>query len=97
MNRSKLEFQEDEKDERLAQIYAIYGIKQKHNLLFLLFHAIAFSLLSTIFFLYFHPICVFLESFLFSSSAAARFSARFLTSNFFVLITILDQRLIYPL
>lgn len=62
-----------------AQIYAIYGIEQKHTLFFLLLNAIAFSLLSTFFFLYFHPICLFLDSFLFSSSsaAAARFSAGF--------------------
>ncbi|CAH2069983.1 unnamed protein product [Thlaspi arvense] len=60
-----------------AQIYAIYGIEQKHTLFFLLLNAIAFSVLSTVFFLYFDPICVFVESFLFSSSSAARFSAGF--------------------
>ncbi|KAL1206539.1 hypothetical protein V5N11_027109 [Cardamine amara subsp. amara] len=60
-----------------AQIYAIYGIEQKHTFFFLLLHAIAFSLLSTVFFIYFNPICVFLELFLFSNAAAARFSAGF--------------------
>ncbi|CAN8252825.1 unnamed protein product [Cochlearia groenlandica] len=67
-----------------AQIYAIYGIEQKHTLFFLLLNAVAFSLLSASFFLRFHQICFFLEPlavFLFSGSspaAAARFVAGFI-------------------
>jgi len=60
-----------------AQIYAIYGIEQKHTLIFLILNAIAFSILSTVFVIYFNPICVFFQSFLFSNAAAARFSAGF--------------------
>ncbi|KAI4374717.1 hypothetical protein MLD38_012680 [Melastoma candidum] len=41
----------------LLQIYATYGLDQWQTLVFLLLHAIFFSLLSLLFLLYFHPIC----------------------------------------
>ncbi|CAN1838077.1 2-phytyl-1,4-naphtoquinone methyltransferase [Linum perenne] len=63
-----------------TQIYAIYGMDQWHTLLFLLFHAFLFSILSLLFLLYFDPFCHFLEStfpLLFAGSGAARFAAGF--------------------
>lgn len=63
-----------------TQIYAIYGMDQWQTLMFLLIHAIFFSLLSLLFLFYFNPICAFFESFLAShgcSSGAARFLAGF--------------------
>ncbi|KAK0602839.1 hypothetical protein LWI29_037477 [Acer saccharum] len=58
------------------QIYAIYGMEQWQTLLFLLCHAIFFSLSSVVFLFYFDPICAFFNSFL-SLGAAARFAAGF--------------------
>jgi SAM-dependent methyltransferase len=65
-----------------TQIYAIYGMNQWQTLVFLLFHAMFFSLLSLFFLLYFSPICTFLEAYLFflSSPGAARFAAGFIGS-----------------
>ncbi|KAM7278091.1 hypothetical protein ACFE04_005225 [Oxalis oulophora] len=60
-----------------TQIYAIYGMKQWQTLIFLLFHAIIFSLLSIFFLLYFTQICSFLQLFFISSPSAARFAAGF--------------------
>ncbi|XP_030441082.2 uncharacterized protein LOC115663192 [Syzygium oleosum] len=59
-----------------AQIYAVYGVDQWQTLLFLLFHAVLFSLLSLLFLLYFDPICGYLESSL-SSPGGARYAAGF--------------------
>ncbi|CAF2078653.1 BnaCnng30330D [Brassica napus] len=58
-----------------AQIYAIYGIEQWQTLVFLLFHAFVFSLLSVLFLIYFDQICFFLDSFFLSG--AARLAAGF--------------------
>lgn len=63
-----------------TQIYSIYGVDQWHTVLFLLFHAILFSLLSILFLVYFNPICHFfghLLSLAAASSSAARFAAGF--------------------
>ncbi|CAL1385382.1 unnamed protein product [Linum trigynum] len=64
-----------------TQIYAIYGMDQWHTLLFLLFHAFLFSLLSLLFLLYFDPFCSFLEQtfplFFATGGGAARFAAGF--------------------
>ncbi|CAI0375931.1 unnamed protein product [Linum tenue] len=64
-----------------TQIYAIYGMDQWHTLLFLLFNAFLFSLLSVLFLLYFDPFCSFLEwafPLLFAAGGgAARFAAGF--------------------
>ncbi|KAJ8764697.1 hypothetical protein K2173_007786 [Erythroxylum novogranatense] len=63
-----------------TQIYAIYGMDQWQTLLFLLFHAVFFSVLSFTFLFYFEPICSFLETFfLFGNGpgGAARFAAGF--------------------
>lgn len=59
-----------------AQIYAVYGVDQWQTLLFLLFHAFLFSLLSLLFLLYFDPICGYLEASL-SSPGGARYAAGF--------------------
>ncbi|KAE8680152.1 PAP-specific phosphatase HAL2-like family protein [Hibiscus syriacus] len=59
-----------------TQIYAIYGMDQWQTLIFLLFHAVFFSLLSLIFLLYFESIFHFFQTFL-SSPGAARFAAGF--------------------
>ncbi|XP_065862153.1 uncharacterized protein [Euphorbia lathyris] len=67
-----------------TQIYAIYGMDQWQTLLFLLFHAMFFSILSVLFLFYFDSLCKILETavLLFASSAratgAARFSAGFI-------------------
>lgn len=58
-----------------TQIYAIYGIEQWQTLVFLLFHAFFFSLLSVLFLVYFDQICFFLDSFFLSG--AARLAAGF--------------------
>ncbi|KAJ0045297.1 hypothetical protein Pint_04456 [Pistacia integerrima] len=57
------------------QIYAIYGMEQWQTLVFLLCHAILFSVLSVLFLVYFEPICVTFHSYL--SLGAARFAAGF--------------------
>ncbi|KAE8713070.1 PAP-specific phosphatase HAL2-like family protein [Hibiscus syriacus] len=59
-----------------TQIYAIYGMDQWQTLVFLLFHAVFFSLLSLVFLLYFESIFHFFQTFL-SSPGAARFAAGF--------------------
>ncbi|XP_009766460.1 uncharacterized protein LOC107794951 [Nicotiana tabacum] len=59
-----------------AQIYSIYGLDDWHTPIFLLIHAIFFSVLSVLFLLYFEPICYFLQHFLLGASAA-RFTAGF--------------------
>ncbi|KAI3466145.1 hypothetical protein Pfo_022808 [Paulownia fortunei] len=59
-----------------TQIYAIYGVDDWQTPLFLLIHAIGFSILSVIFLLYFEPICIFLQHFL-PGPASARFAAGF--------------------
>ncbi|GMJ05210.1 hypothetical protein like AT5G54400 [Hibiscus trionum] len=59
-----------------TQIYAIYGMEQWQTLVFLLFHAVFFSLLSLIFLFYFESIFHFFQAFL-SSPGAARFAAGF--------------------
>ncbi|KAL6538362.1 hypothetical protein OROGR_012350 [Orobanche gracilis] len=59
-----------------TQIYAIYGVDDWQTPLFLLIHAIAFSLLSLVFLVYFEPICFFLQHYL-SGPAPARFAAGF--------------------
>ncbi|XP_010487380.1 PREDICTED: uncharacterized protein LOC104765382 [Camelina sativa] len=58
-----------------TQIYAIYGIEQWQTLVFLLFHAFFFSLLSVLFLIYFDQICFFLDSFFLSG--ASRLAAGF--------------------
>lgn len=61
-----------------TQIYAIYGMEQWQTLLFLLFHAMLFSVLSVLFLLYFQPICRFIDNyFLFNGGPGARFAAGF--------------------
>ncbi|KAL5986937.1 hypothetical protein ACLOJK_015272 [Asimina triloba] len=60
-----------------AQIYAIYGMEESHTLLFLLFHALAFCILSLLLF-YFTPFALFLQAHLLPSSlplALSRFVA----------------------
>ncbi|KAE8713656.1 hypothetical protein F3Y22_tig00110206pilonHSYRG00278 [Hibiscus syriacus] len=59
-----------------AQIYAIYGMNQWQTLVFLLCHAVFFSLLSFIFLFYFGPIFHFFQTIL-PSPSAARFAAGF--------------------
>ncbi|XVE50365.1 hypothetical protein DITRI_Ditri01bG0156700 [Diplodiscus trichospermus] len=59
-----------------TQIYAIYGMDQWQTLVFLLFHAVFFSLLSILFLFYFNSIFHFFQTFL-SSPGAARFAAGF--------------------
>ncbi|KAF5730638.1 hypothetical protein HS088_TW19G00230 [Tripterygium wilfordii] len=61
-----------------TQIYTIYGMDQWQTLLFLLFHAILFAVLSILFLVYFDLVCAFFESFfLFTTDGAARFAAGF--------------------
>ncbi|KAF5728017.1 hypothetical protein HS088_TW21G00159 [Tripterygium wilfordii] len=61
-----------------SQIYTIYGMDQWQTLLFLLFHAIFFAVLSILFLVYFNSVCAFFESFfLFTTGGAARFAAGF--------------------
>ncbi|KAG8637116.1 uncharacterized protein LOC110602467 isoform X4 [Manihot esculenta] len=66
-----------------TQIYAIYGMDQWQTLLFLLCHAIFFSILSILLLFYFDPVCKLLETGLLlfttstSSTGAARFAAGF--------------------
>ncbi|XP_030928266.1 uncharacterized protein LOC115954535 [Quercus lobata] len=65
-----------------TQIYAIYGIDQWQTLLFLLFHALLFTILSILYLIYFDAMGAFFES-LFSVTGvtlpggAARFAAGF--------------------
>ncbi|PPD98312.1 hypothetical protein GOBAR_DD04645 [Gossypium barbadense] len=59
-----------------TQIYAIYGMDQWQTLVFLLCHAVFFSLLSIIFLFYFGSIFHFFQT-LFPSPGAARFAAGF--------------------
>ncbi|KAL2472647.1 S-adenosyl-L-methionine-dependent methyltransferase superfamily protein [Forsythia ovata] len=59
-----------------THIYAIYGVDDWHTPLFLLAHAIAFSILSLLFLIYFEPICYNLQQFL-AGPAYARFAAGF--------------------
>ena len=59
-----------------TQIYAIYGMDQWQTLLFLLCHAVFFSLLSILFLFYFDSIFHFFQTFL-SNPSAARFAAGF--------------------
>ncbi|KAL0353730.1 UNVERIFIED_CONTAM: hypothetical protein Scaly_1226500 [Sesamum calycinum] len=59
-----------------TQIYAIYGVDDWQTPLFLLIHAIGFSVLSVLFLLYFEPTCYFLQHFL-PGPASARFAAGF--------------------
>ncbi|ESR65194.1 methyltransferase 11 domain-containing protein [Citrus sinensis] len=57
------------------QIYAIYGVEQWQTLIFLLCHAIFFSISSILFLVYFEPVCFFFHSYL--TLEAARFAAGF--------------------
>ncbi|GLT50793.1 hypothetical protein SLA2020_242550 [Shorea laevis] len=59
-----------------TQIYGIYGMDQWQTLVFLLCHAVLFSVLSVLFLLYFDVIFHFFQTFL-SSPGAARFAAGF--------------------
>ncbi|GLT50796.1 hypothetical protein SLA2020_242580 [Shorea laevis] len=59
-----------------TQIYGIYGMDQWQTLVFLLCHAVLFSVLSVLFLLYFDVIFHFFQTF-FSSPGAARFAAGF--------------------
>lgn len=59
-----------------TQIYAIYGMDQWQTLVFLLCHAVLFSILSVLFLFYFDLIFQFFHSFL-SNPGAARFAAGF--------------------
>ncbi|GAV91305.1 Methyltransf_11 domain-containing protein [Cephalotus follicularis] len=61
-----------------TQIYAIYGMDQWQTLMFLLVHAIFFSILSLLFLFYFVPVCAFFESFV--HGGAARFASGFVGS-----------------
>ncbi|CAK9183051.1 unnamed protein product [Ilex paraguariensis] len=62
-----------------TQIYAIYGIDDWQTPIFLLIHAILFSILSILFLLYFNPICSLFELFFpgGSGGGVARFAAGF--------------------
>ncbi|XP_010535120.1 PREDICTED: uncharacterized protein LOC104810491 [Tarenaya hassleriana] len=60
-----------------TQIYAIYGMEQWQTLVFLLFHAFFFSVLSVLFLLYFDQISLFLDSFFLGGGGAARLAAGF--------------------
>lgn len=57
------------------QIYAVYGVEQWQTLIFLLCHAILFSVSSILFLVYFEPVCFFFHSYL--TIEAARFAAGF--------------------
>ncbi|KAK6131553.1 hypothetical protein DH2020_034693 [Rehmannia glutinosa] len=59
-----------------TQIYAIYGVDDWQTPLFLLIHAVGFSILSLLFLFYFEPTCYFLQHFL-PGPASARFAAGF--------------------
>lgn len=59
-----------------GQIYAIYGMDEWQTLMFLLLHAIFFSILSVLFLVYFDTVCCFFEWILLSSGGA-RFAAGF--------------------
>lgn len=59
-----------------GQIYSIYGVDDWHTPIFLLIHAIFFSILSVLFLVYFEPICYFFQHFL-PGPSAARFAAGF--------------------
>ncbi|KAL8046512.1 hypothetical protein ABFX02_08G182500 [Erythranthe guttata] len=60
-----------------TQIYAIYGVDEWQTPLFLLLHAVAFSILSVVFLIYFEPICFLLHHRFLAAPAAARFAAGF--------------------
>ncbi|KAF5461016.1 hypothetical protein F2P56_020845 [Juglans regia] len=64
-----------------TQIYAIYGLDQCQTLLFLLLHALLFTVLSVLYLVYFDPIGAFFESLLARTAAVpggvARFAAGF--------------------
>ncbi|KAB1217213.1 Demethylmenaquinone methyltransferase [Morella rubra] len=60
-----------------TQIYAIYGMDQWQTLLFLLFHAILFTVLSILYLVYFDPIRVFFEYILSVTAAVPGGAARF--------------------
>ncbi|GFP96733.1 demethylmenaquinone methyltransferase [Phtheirospermum japonicum] len=60
-----------------TQIYAIYGVDDWQTPLFLFIHAVAFSILSVSFLLYFEPACYFLQRFILPGPASARFVAGF--------------------
>ncbi|KAL3647064.1 hypothetical protein CASFOL_008032 [Castilleja foliolosa] len=60
-----------------TQIYAIYGVEDWQTPLFLFIHAVAFSVLSVLFLLYFEPACYYLQHFLLPGPASARFAAGF--------------------
>ncbi|TMW86860.1 sterol 24-C-methyltransferase erg6 [Solanum lycopersicum] len=59
-----------------GQIYSIYGVDDWQTPMFLLIHAIFFSVLSVIFLVYFEPICYFFHHFL-PGPSSARFAAGF--------------------
>ncbi|PON68473.1 Methyltransferase type [Trema orientale] len=63
-----------------TQIYAIYGLDQWQTVLFILFHAILFTVLSVLYLAYFNPIVHLFESLLAVAAVpggAARFAAGF--------------------
>ncbi|KAK3037898.1 hypothetical protein RJ639_031789 [Escallonia herrerae] len=61
-----------------TQIYAIYGMDDWQTPVFLLIHAVVFTILSVLFLLYFNPICYFFETLLPAvPGGAARFAAGF--------------------
>lgn len=59
-----------------GQIYSVYGVDDWQTPLFLLVHAILFSILSVLFLVYFEPICQFAQHFL-PGPSSARFTAGF--------------------
>ena len=58
-----------------TQIYAIYGLDQWQTIVFLLFHAVLFTILSLLYLTYFDPITLFFHRLL--PIASARFAAGF--------------------
>ncbi|KAB2615838.1 hypothetical protein D8674_022426 [Pyrus ussuriensis x Pyrus communis] len=58
-----------------TQIYAIYGLDQLHTILFLLFNAVLFTVLSLLYLTYFNPITLFFHRLL--PIDTARFAAGF--------------------
>ncbi|XP_010545800.1 PREDICTED: uncharacterized protein LOC104818054 [Tarenaya hassleriana] len=69
-----------------TQIYTIYGIEQWQTLVFLLFHAFFFSVLSLLFLLYFDQLCLFLSS----PSFVLSFGTARLVTGFICVITALS-------
>jgi hypothetical protein len=68
-----------------TQIYTVYGMEQWQTLLFLVFQATLFSIMSILFLLYYQPICQFLDTFFLLTAtsstgggSAARFAAGFI-------------------